>query len=124
MCIRDRGRGGFTQNEADNYKFKVPQLYNLADSPFYGHGSSFRSIRAVIEYKNNAVPENDEVPAGQLAAGFVPLNLTDAQIDDLVAFIGTALHDPDLARYEPQVLGSNQCFPNNDEQSRVDLGCN
>lgn len=117
------GRGSFTKNEADNYKFKVPQLYNLADSPFYGHGSSFRSIRDVIVYKNNAVAENDEVPASQLAAGFVPLNLTDTQIDDLTTFLTTALRDDNLTRFEPQILGSGFCFPNNDEQSRIDLGC-
>ncbi len=117
------GRGGFTQNEADNYKFKVPQLYNLSDSPFYGHGSSFRSIREVIVYKNNAVPENENVPTSQLASGFVPLNLTDEQIDDLTTFLTTGLRDPELARYEPQALGSGFCFPNNDPQSRADLGC-
>ena len=48
------GRGGFTGEEADMYKFKVPQLYNLVDSPFFGHGSSMRSVKEVIEYKNNA----------------------------------------------------------------------
>jgi len=30
----DLGRGGFTQNPEDDYKFKTPQLYNLKDSPF------------------------------------------------------------------------------------------
>ncbi|RMG57488.1 MAG: cytochrome-c peroxidase, partial [Bacteroidetes bacterium] len=30
-----RGRGGFTGDPADDFKFKVPQLYNLKDSPFY-----------------------------------------------------------------------------------------
>ena len=37
------GRGGFTKNPNDNYKFKVPQMYNLSDSRYFGHGSSFRS---------------------------------------------------------------------------------
>lgn len=39
------GRGGFTKNAADNYKFKTPTLYNLADNTVYGHGGSFNSIR-------------------------------------------------------------------------------
>jgi len=118
------GRGGFTRNEEDNYKFKVPPLYNLSDSPFYGHGSSFRSIREVIEYKNNGIPENINVPNSQLSDAFVPLNLTDQQIDDLVAFITTGLYDPNLKRFEPAFLSSGQCFPNNDTQSKDDLGCN
>jgi len=40
-----------------------------------------------LEYKNNAVPENSNVPATQLATEFVPQNLSETQIDDLVAFL-------------------------------------
>ena len=119
----NRGRGGFTALPEDNYKFKVPQLYNLADSPFYGHGSSFYSIREVLEYKNAAVSENPEVPASQLAAAFRPLNLTEAQLDDLEAFLSNALRDNNLVRYTPDVLPSGNCFPNADAGSVFDLGC-
>ena len=119
----NRGRGGFTAIPEDNYKFKVPQLYNLADSPFYGHGSSFFSISEVLEYKNNAISQNPEVPEGQLATEFVPLGLTGAELDDLEAFLTTALRDPDLARYAPESLPSGNCFPNADAVSIVDLGC-
>ncbi|MEO0404568.1 MAG: cytochrome c peroxidase [Bacteroidota bacterium] len=79
------GRGGFTGNPADNYKFKTPQLYNLKDSPFFGHGGNFNSVREVVEYKNEAVPENESVPAVQLSELFVPLNLTEQEITDTVA---------------------------------------
>lgn len=118
------GRGGFTQNPEDNYKFKVPQLYNLSDSPFYGHGGNFESIREVIEYKNNAVAQNPSVPESQLAANFKPLNLTNDEIDQLVDFIENGLNDPNLNRYVPNNLASEMCFPNNDFQSKIDLGCN
>jgi len=117
------GRGGFTKNEADNYKFKTPQLYNLANSPFYGHGSTFRSIKEVVTYKNNGVAENENVPASQLASEFIPQNLSEAQIDDLVVFLENGLNDPDLFRYQPNNLASGNCFPNNDMVSRVDIGC-
>jgi len=118
------GRGGFTGNPDDNYKFKVPQLYNLANSPFYGHGASLRSIREVVEYKNNAIPENDEVPQNWLAEEFVPQNLTETQIEDLVVFLTSSLNDPSLMRYQPNTLPSGQCTPNNDQESKSDLGCN
>jgi cytochrome c peroxidase len=121
--VENLGRGGFTQREEDNYKFKVPQLYNLSDSPFYGHGASFRDLREVMEYKNAAVPQKTTVPTGQLAAGFRPLNLTDQEIDDLTAFLTTGLRDDNLRRYEPASLPSGQCFPNADVASRLDLGC-
>ena len=118
-----KGRGGFTGNEEDNYKFKVPQLYNLKDSPFYGHGSTFNSVREVIEYKNNAIAEENMVPAGQLAKEFVPLNLTDEEIDQITDFIENSLRDPNLDRYDPPSLPSGNCFPNNDNTSKSDLGC-
>ncbi len=118
------GRYSFTKVDADKYKFKVPQLYNLSDSPFYGHGASFRTIRDVIVYKNNGVKENDEVPDSQLAADFKPLGLSDREIDAITAFIDQALRDPNLLRYQPLSIRSGNCFPNNDEESRTDLGCN
>lgn len=118
------GRGDFTKNSADNYKFKVPQLYNMKDSPFYGHGSSFFSIREVLEYKNNGISANNRVPESQLAEDFTPLNLTDTELDALEAFLTNSLYDNNLQRYIPSSLPSGNCFPNNDPMSRNDLGCN
>jgi len=119
-----RGRGGFTGRDEDMYKFKVPQLYNLKDSPFYGHGGSLHSVREVIAYKNRAEKENPRVPNSRLAPQFMPLNLSGAEIDAITAFIETGLYDPNLRRYEPDVVLSGMCFPNNDNISRDDLGCN
>ncbi len=118
------GRGGFTANSDDNYKFKTPQLYNLADSPFYGHGASFRSIRDVVVYKNNAIAENSNVPASQLSSEFTPLNLSDDEVNALTAFLEISLRDNDLKRYEPEMLPSGNCFPFNDPMAANELGCN
>jgi cytochrome c peroxidase len=117
------GRYGFTKNEADKFKFKVPQLYNLADSPFYGHGSSFHSIRDVVVYKNKAVKENPNVPDSQLAEEFKPLGLSESEIDAITAFIERGLRDPNLMRYQPLSIRSGNCFPFNDPAARADLGC-
>lgn len=116
------GRGGLTGNSADNYKFKVPQLYNLVDISVFGHGGSFSSVREVVEYKNNGVAQND-ASITNLDYRFVPLNLSSTQIDDLVEFLEVSLRDPDLMRYEPQSLPSGLCVINNDTTSRADLGC-
>jgi cytochrome c peroxidase len=118
-----RGRGGFTGDPADDYTFKTPQLYNLLDSPFYGHGASFTSVRAVVEYKNAGVPENEIVPPGQLAAAFRPLGLTEEEVDDLVAFLEEGLYDPNLMRYAPLELPTGNCPTVNDPQSQLDLQC-
>ena len=119
-----KGRGGFTKNPDDDYKFKVPQLYNLKDSPFYGHGGSFRSIEEVIRYKNAGIVENNNVPSAQISDLFVPLNLSEQEIKELTDFISNALYDPNLTRYVPEQLPSGLCFPFADDQARTDLGCN
>lgn len=117
------GRGGFTGNEAENYQFKVPQLYNLINSKFYGHGATFHSVEDVIRYKNQAIPQNPEVPASQLAEAFHPLNLTNSEIEALAAFVEYGLYDRNLDRYVPESIPSGYCFPNNDYRSSEELGC-
>jgi cytochrome c peroxidase len=118
-----QGRGGFTKRLEDMYKFKTPQLYNLMNSPFLGHGASFPGVRAVVEYKNAGVPENAMVPPEAIAPEFHPLGLAPREVDDLVAFIEEALYDANLERYLPSHVPSGNCFPTNDPQSQIDLGC-
>jgi len=118
-----KGRGAFTGLSEDDYKFKVPNLYNLADNPFYGHGGTFTSIRAVIEYKNEGRKQSSRVPKSQLALEFGNLNLTEDEITDLTAFISNGLRDPNLIRYAPLTVNSGNCIPNNDPVSKIDLGC-
>lgn len=115
------GRGGFTGEAADNFKFKVPQLYNLLDTNVFGHGASFASVRDVVAYKNAAVKQ--KANASNIAPEFVPLGLTEAEIDDLTSFLETGLYDSNLSRYVPNALPSGNCFPVNDAQSITDLGC-
>ncbi|MDX1471625.1 MAG: cytochrome c peroxidase [Flavobacteriaceae bacterium] len=117
------GRGGFTNDPLDNFKFKTPQLYNLADVQFFGHGGSFKSIRDVVAYKNLAIPENPNVPSSFISDKFVPLGLTDEEVDLIAIFLENSLYDPDLGRYVPEALPSGNCFPNADAQSKIDLGC-
>lgn len=121
---RNLGRGGFTGLPEDMHKFKVPQLYNLKYFDFYFHGSSKHSLQEVVEYFNNGIPENPEVPASQIAGQFRPLGLTKAEMADLVEFLENGLYDPDLVRYAPQQTMSGNCFPNNDALSRIEMGCN
>lgn len=121
--LRNFGRGGFTGLAEDNYKFKVPQLYNMRDTKFYFHGSSHTSIRSVVEFFNEGIGENPNVPAEQLSDKFNPLFLTDKEMDQLTSFLDNALRDPDLMRYQPDEVLSGNCIPNADFQSQLDLGC-
>ena len=115
------GRFSFTKNEEDRFKFKTPQLYNLKGIEFLGHGSSMHSVREIIEYKNRGIAENPEVPADVLA--LKPLGLSDLEVDQLIMFVERSLYDSNLDRYVPSSLPSENCFPNNDIISKVDLGC-
>lgn len=117
------GRGGFTGNATDNYKFKVPQLYSLTHSPFYGHGSSFETVEAVLRYKNMGQPQHPEANEMTLAEGFQPLGLSTDELSLLLDFVEKGLNDAQLDRYTPNSIPSGLCFPNNDSQSRQDLGC-
>jgi cytochrome c peroxidase len=121
---RNRGRGGFTGNPEDNYKFKIPQLYNLKNIGFYFHGASKVSLDEVVDYFDRAVPENPNVPLSQISSSFQPLNLTQKEKEDLVEFIKNGLYDPNIDRYVPSQVMSGNCFPNNDFRSKIDLGCN
>lgn len=118
------GRGSVTKTTSDDFKFKIPQLYNLADSSPYGHGASFNSLREIVEYFNRAEPQNLAAKySGNISVWFRPLNLTAQQIDDLTAFLEIGLRDPNLNRYVPERLPTGLCFPNNDDESRQQLGC-
>ncbi len=118
-----KGRGGFTKNLQDDYKFKTPTIYNLKDVNFLGHGGSFSSVRDIINYKNSAVAENSQVPPSQLSAAFVPLNLSEEEVTQLTAFVENALYDKQLSRYAPESLPTGSCFPNADTESKLDMGC-
>ncbi len=120
--LRNLGRGGFTGKDEDLYKFKVPQIYNMKDSPFYFHGSSKRSLKEVVEYFNEAVVENENVNKN-ISAFFRPLSLTEEEVEDLTQFLETGLFDPNLNRYMPTEILSGKCFPNNDVLSQVQMGC-
>ncbi len=121
---RNLGRGGFTGRAEDMHKFKVPQLYNMKDVGFYLHGASKRSLREVVEYFNAGIPENPDVPGTQISAFFRPLSLTSKEMDDLVEFLENGLYDPAMLRYMPTSTLSGNCFPDNDLQSRIEMGCN
>lgn len=121
--VENLGRGGFTKNPEENYQFKIPQLYNLHDSPFYGHGASFTSLFDIIKYKNIANPENKRVPETQIDANFAPLGLSDDEVALIAEFVEFGLRDNDLNRYLPHALPSGSCFPNGDELSQHEMGC-
>ncbi|MBL8259602.1 MAG: c-type cytochrome [Candidatus Competibacteraceae bacterium] len=78
--------------------FKTPTLRNVAVTPPYMHDGSLQTLREVmVHYNNGGVNQKGERVNAHLSGGIRPLNLTDAQIDDLVAFM-EALTSPQFAQ--------------------------
>jgi cytochrome c peroxidase len=121
---RNLGRGGFTGEDADMFAFKVPQLYNMKDNPFFFHGGSVEGLDNLVEYFNRAEFENPEVPNEYRSEKFRPLGLSDEEKHYLIEFLSEGLYDDNLVRYVPDFVMSNNCFPNNDLRSKQELGCN
>ena len=119
--VRIRGRAAFTGDEKDMFKFKVPQLYNLQSYETFFHGSSKESIEEVIKFKLVAQSENTNVPQEMMDLSAVYLS-PEEQVQ-LIDFLSNALYDDNMDRYVPTGVLSGYCFPNNDPQSRIDIGC-
>jgi cytochrome c peroxidase len=84
---------GLNERTLTDGTFKVPTLRNLELTAPYFHNGGQRTIREVVEFYNRGGDfrehnvENIDFEIGKL-------NLTEQEIDDLVAFLGRPLTDP------------------------------
>lgn len=91
----DLGLGGSAQvnNHDYNGQFKVPTLRNVALTAPYMHNGIFSSLRDVVEFYNTRDVDPKwgapEVPENVNRVELGNLGLTAAEIDALVAFMGT-----------------------------------
>ena len=77
--------------------FKTPTLRNIAVTAPYMHDGSMKTLRETIEHYNNGGVTPKDAPVNDfLSGGIRPLNLTEKQIDDLVAFL-ESLTSPQFA---------------------------
>jgi cytochrome c peroxidase len=84
--------------------FKTPTLRNTAVTAPYMHDGSKKTLRDVIVHYNNGGVTNEGDPVNDfLSGGIRPLDLTEDEIDDLVAFMD-ALTSPEFADL-PKSLG-------------------
>lgn len=76
--------------------FKTPTLRNVAKTAPYMHDGSLETLKDVVKFYNNGgrVKESDPIFDFQ-SSGIRPLDLSDDQIDDLVAFL-EALTSPEF----------------------------
>jgi cytochrome c peroxidase len=84
--------------------FKTPTLRNVAVTAPYMHDGSKNTLRDVMVHYNNGGVTNEGDPVNDfLSGGIRPLDLTEDEIDDLVAFMD-ALTSPEFADL-PKALG-------------------
>jgi cytochrome c peroxidase len=83
--LNDFGRIRITQNPNDSLKFKVPTLRNIQFTFPYMHDGRFASLTEVVKHYNFGITQSKTL-AKQLQK---PMNLTDKERVDLVAFLLT-----------------------------------
>jgi cytochrome c peroxidase len=80
----DIGRGKPTETEADNYKFRTPTLRNVTKTAPYFHDGGVADLTEVVRYM--AAGGNAKAPG--IDQNLRNTGLTDAEIADIVAFLG------------------------------------
>jgi cytochrome c peroxidase len=102
------GRFAISGELSDMGGFKTPTLRNVALTAPYMHDGSIETLRDVVVHYNNGGVTNEGDPVNDfLSGGIRPLNLTDQQIDDLVAFM-EALTSAEYADLQTAATGAAQ----------------
>jgi cytochrome c peroxidase len=78
----DLGRYEVTQEPQDRWRYKTPSLRNVALTAPYMHDGSLSSLDEVVAYYDRGA-----VPEAPIDARLRPLQLTDGEKSDLVAFL-------------------------------------
>lgn len=84
--LTDPGRFKVTGDSSQAGHFKVPGLRNVAITPPYMHNGMFRTLREVLNYYNRPDDFVKNSPNRDLSLS-TPLNLSEAELDDLEAFL-------------------------------------
>ena len=91
----DEGRGNVTQDPADNGKFKVTSLRNIALTAPYMHDGRFNTLEEVVEHYNSGIIASPTLDPALEQTREKGLFLTEQDKKDLVAFMKT-LTDKEL----------------------------
>jgi len=102
--VSELGRFATSEQLSDMGAFKTPTLRNIARTAPYMHDGSIETLNEVVQHYNNGGVTNEGDPVNAFISGGIrPLDLTDEQIDDLVAYM-EALTSPE---YEENTQARN-----------------
>jgi len=97
------GRFAVTRDFDDLGAIKTPTLRNVALTAPFMHDGSLKTLDDVMVHYNNGGVTNEGDPVNDfLSSGIRPLDLTDEEIDDLVAFM-EGLTSPEFAHLAENV---------------------
>jgi cytochrome c peroxidase len=92
MKFVDLGLGSVVKDPAENGKFRVPTLRNVAITGPYMHNGIFKTLFQVVTFYNTrdvATWPDPEVPENVNKEELGNLKLTNQELEDLVAFLNT-----------------------------------
>ena len=104
--MSELGRFAVTENITQVGAFKTSTLRNIALTQPYMHDGSLKTLEDVVDFYNNGGRVKDTDPTSAfLSGGIRPLDLSDQQKKDLVAFL-KALTSPSMAKLSHQDGGN------------------
>ena len=87
--IDDIGRAEVSGSAADNYKFKVPSLRNVAITAPYMHDGRFGSLQSVLNFYTSGVQESETLDPILQQNERLGIALTTDEQEALIAFLNT-----------------------------------
>jgi cytochrome c peroxidase len=103
------GRFAVTDSLDEIGSFKTSTLRNVAVTAPFMHDGSLKTLRDVVEhYNNGGITQKTDHVNDFLSGGIRPLNLTDDEISDLVAFLET-LTSPQFAAQKQAMANPPSC---------------
>jgi cytochrome c peroxidase len=83
------GRFRITNDSADLGKFKTPSLRNVGLTAPYMHDGRFNTLREVLDHYDNGVKISNSLDSNLVGAGYIGIELTEDEKDNLIAFLMT-----------------------------------
>ena len=103
------GRFAVTETLDEIGAFKTSTLRNVSVTAPFMHDGSLKTLRDVVEhYDNGGITRKTDPVNDFLSGGIRPLNLTEEEITDLVAFLET-LTSPQFAAQKQASLNPQSC---------------
>lgn len=88
----DNGRGAISGNAADNGKFKVPSLHNVALTAPYMHDGRFKTLDEVLEHYSHGIQNSPNLNINlkdSLTLRPIQMNISSDEKAAIIAFLNT-----------------------------------